>query len=85
MHDTAQQAWLRRVDDIVDDTLGTLIAGFLEAAPPGPAKAALAQELPALRLGRNMLCHASWRPGTRDNMWHPTCINTRGEGFVPTI
>lgn len=81
VNDAALQAWLRRMEDIADDTLGTLIDAFLAAAPVGAARSDLARDLPPLRLSRNLLCHASWRPGDRPGMWHPTFINTRGERY----
>lgn len=79
--EAALQAWLRRMEDIADDTLGTLIDAFLAVAPVGPARSVLARDLPALRLSRNLLCHASWRPGDLPGMWHPTFINTRGQRY----
>ena len=79
----AWQGWLRRMEDIADDTLGTLIDSFVAAMRdagitdhPG-----LSRDLGAIRLNRNLLCHASWRPGTRPGHWHPTFINTRGERY----
>lgn len=79
--DHALEAWLRRMEDIADDTLGTLIDSFLAAArrSEGVELGALPPTLTDLRRMRNLLCHASWRPGARPGMWHPTFINTRGE------
>ena len=79
--DHALHAWLRRMEEIADDTLGTLIDSFLAAArrSDGVDLGALPRTLTDLRRMRNLLCHASWRPGARPGMWHPTFINTRGE------
>ena len=81
--DLALQAWLQRVEDIADDSLGTLIDSFLATARRAetPDLAPLAQELPRLRRLRNLLCHASWRPGGMPGGWHPTFVNTRGESY----
>lgn len=79
--DHALEAWLRRMEEIADDTLGTLIDSFLAAArrSEGVELGALPPTLTDLWRMRNLLCHASWRPGARPGMWHPTFINTRGE------
>lgn len=81
--DKALQRWLRRMDDIADDTLGTLIDSFVaamrEAGIAGHSR--LARDLGAIRLNRNLLCHASWRPGRKPGHWHPTFINTKGERY----
>lgn len=81
--DKALRQWLRRMDEIADDTLGTLIDSFVAAmkgagiaGPPG-----LAEDLRAIRLSRNLLCHASWRPGQEPGYWHPTFVNTKGERY----
>lgn len=79
----AMAAWLARMEDIADDSLGTLndafIASMRQARIAGHQE--LAAELRRIRLNRNMICHASWRPGDQDGYWKPTFINTRGEVF----
>jgi len=79
--DHALHAWLRRMEDLADDTLGTLIDSFLAAARRNAVGDldSLSRSLPELRRLRNLLCHASWRPGAQPGSWHPTFINTRGE------
>lgn len=79
----AWQRWLRRMEDIADDTLGTLIDSFVAAMKDAGIDdlPLLAGDLRAIRVMRNLLCHASWRPGTRPGHWHPTFINTRGERY----
>ncbi|MTD99574.1 hypothetical protein GIY56_04660 [Paracoccus sp. YIM 132242] len=81
--DEAWQRWLRRMEDIADDTLGTLIDSLIAAMKDAAITdhPLLARDLRALRLDRNLLCHASWRPGTRPDHWHPTFVNTRGERY----
>jgi hypothetical protein len=79
--EAALERWLRRMEEIADDTLGTLIDSFLAAARRAGVEdhAQLAADLAATRLMRNLLCHASWRPGAQPGHWHPTFINTKGE------
>lgn len=77
----ALEQWLRRMEDIADDTLGTLIDSFGAAMRQARIddRHILGQALDEIRLKRNLLCHASWRPGSRPGYWFPTFINTRGE------
>lgn len=81
--DKALRQWLRRMGDIADDTLGTLIDSFVAAMKTARADGhhELAEDLRAIRLHRNLLCHASWRPGQSPGHWHPTFINTRGDRY----
>lgn len=75
--------WLRRMEQIADDSLGTLIDSFLAAASGWGVRDIedLQHELRRIRLLRNLLCHASWRPGAAPGHWHPTFINTQGERY----
>lgn len=79
--DAAMQKWLRRMEEIADDTLGTLIDSFGAALKQANIedRQPLIEALAAIRLQRNLLCHASWRPGKKPGQWYPTFINTRGE------
>ena len=77
------ERWLKRMEAIADDTMGTLIDAFtaeLRAAEIADGER-LAPELAEIRTLRNLLCHASWRPGGAPGLWHPTFINTRGERY----
>lgn len=79
----ALQEWLRRIEEIADDTLGTLIDSFTAAMKQArvEGREGLPGDLRAIRLKRNLLCHASWRPGSKPGHWRPTFINTRGERY----
>lgn len=83
VEEKALQRWLRRMEEIADDTLGTLIDSFAAAMRQAgiEGREGLADELRAIRLNRNLLCHASWRPGRHPGHWLPTFINTRGERY----
>lgn len=77
----ALEAWLKRMEDLADDSLGTLIESFVAAMKQQdmPGRDALRDDLIKIRTWRNLLCHASWRPGEAPAMWYPTFINTRGQ------
>lgn len=81
--DAALHRWLKRMEDIADDTLGTLIDSFLAAMRQARAGKTedMSKKLATLRNQRNLLCHASWRPGKEPGYWHPTFINTKGERY----
>ncbi|WP_022706691.1 hypothetical protein [Paracoccus zeaxanthinifaciens] len=79
--DQQLERWLKRMEDIADDSLGTLIDSFGAAMKHAriAEREVLVERLGVQRLRRNLLCHASWRPGRTPGAWHPTFINTRGE------
>lgn len=81
--DRALQAWLRRMEDIADDTLGTLIDQFVKQMGNAGihGRNQLAADLRVIRHNRNMLCHASWKPAENEGRWHPAFLNTKGEAF----
>lgn len=81
--DRALRQWLRRMDDIADDTMGTLIDSFVAAIRTAGISEhrRLAEDLRDIRLARNLLCHASWRPGQQPGWWHPTFVSTKGDRY----
>ena len=79
------QQWIERMEEIADDSLGTLIDSFIATCTRCgalPQRAALAEELGILRQRRNLLCHASWKPGSRHGAWRPAFVSTSGEVFL---
>lgn len=84
LSDAELQRWLRKMGDIADDSMGTLVEQFdaaLRRHPGVAGRDALNDRLLAIKLMRNLLCHASWRPTDRAGRWHPAFVNTRGEVF----
>lgn len=81
--DRALATWLRRMEDIADDTLGTLIDLFIKQIGTAnlPERDTLAADLRQIRRDRNMLCHASWKPTDTPGRWRPSFLNTKGEVF----
>lgn len=77
------EKWLNRMEEIADDTLGTLIDSFVASLKRARMDDhhVMGEMLTEIRLKRNLLCHASWRPGDEPGYWHPTFINTRGERY----
>ncbi|RDW12528.1 hypothetical protein [Paracoccus thiocyanatus] len=76
------QIWLTRMGAIADDSMGTLIDQLDAAMRRYPGlrdRNKITDRLGEIRLERNLLCHASWRPAEDRARWHPAFVNTRGE------
>lgn len=74
------QAWLRRMDHVAADSLGTLIERLDRTLlREGRVDRALVADLAEIRDWRNLLCHAAWRPAPDGAGWQPVFVNTRGE------
>ena len=74
--------WLRRMDHVAADSLGTLIERLERTLlREGRANPALAADLAEIREWRNLLCHAAWRPAPAGAGWQPVFANTKGEVF----
>src|SRR5690606_12856168 len=80
IHDSDFRNWLRRMDHVAADSLGTLIERLDRTLlREGRADPELIGQLDEVKSWRNLLCHANWRPvGTA---WQPVFANTRGEIF----
>ncbi|WP_236635804.1 hypothetical protein [Paracoccus aminophilus] len=77
------QRWLRHMDDLADDSMGTLVEQLdaaLRRHPGLPDRIPLNDRLVALKIQRNLLCHASWRPAGAGR-WHPAFVNAKGEPY----
>lgn len=81
--DRAVAAFLRRMEEIADDTLGTLIDQSIKQMSHAQVhgREQLAADLRQIRRDRNLLCHASWKPTGTEGRWHPSFLNTKGEVF----
>ncbi len=80
--------WLHQMDELADDSMGTLIEQLdaaLRRHPGVPDRIALNDQLLELKRMRNLLCHASWRPTKRRDCWHPAFVNTKGEPYPEDI
>lgn len=75
------QAWIQRMENLADDSMGTLIDAFAVAMrnANAPGRKVLVADLRDIRKMRNLICHASWRPGPSPGLWQPTFINTKGD------
>lgn len=81
--DAVLREWLTRMENLADDSMGTLVDAFVAAmkATDLPDRHTLATELRALRLMRNLICHAAWVPAARTGTWRPLFLPARGETF----
>lgn len=74
--------WLRRMDHVAADSLGTLIdrldRTLLRGGRPDND---LIGQLEEIKNWRNLLCHAAWQKDEDGEGWQPIFANTRGELF----
>lgn len=74
------RAWLRRMDHVAADSLGTLIERMERTlARENIADPELLGQLDEIKAWRNLLCHAAWQPVAEG--WQPRFANTQGEMF----
>ncbi|QFQ88160.1 hypothetical protein F8A10_11610 [Paracoccus kondratievae] len=76
------QTWLSRMSNLADDSMGTLIEQLDAAMRRHPGlrdRNRITDHLGEIRLHRNLLCHASWRPTEERGRWHPAFVNTKGD------
>ena len=78
------RAWLRRMDHVAADSLGTLIERMERTlARENIADPDLLGQLDEIKTWRNLLCHAAWQPVAGG--WQPRFANTQGEIFEQTM
>lgn len=76
--------WLRRMDHVAADSLGTLIDRLDRTLQrQGRPDRELIAQLDDIKSWRNLLCHAAWRKA--EGGWQPVFANTRGEIFDGTL
>lgn len=74
--------WLRRMDHVAADSLGTLIDRLDRTlAREGRADRDLIADLDEIKTWRNLLCHAAWRPAADGTGWQPVFASNGGELF----
>ncbi len=76
------QAWLTRMGGIADDSMGTLteqLGAAMRRHPGLRDRSKITDRLGEIRLYRNLLCHASWRPTEDKARWHPAFVGAHGE------
>lgn len=72
--------WLRRMDHVAADSLGTLIERLARTLTrEGRPEPALIADLDEIKGWRNLLCHAAWRPARDRPGWQPVFADTRGD------
>ncbi len=78
------RGWLRRMEHVAADSLGTLIErldrSLAREARPDPE---LIAQLDEVKSWRNLLCHANWQP--LGAAWQPMFASTKGEIFDGTL
>lgn len=76
------QTWLDHIGHLADDSMGTLIEQLDAAMRRHPGlqdRNRMTERLAEIRLYRNLLCHASWRPTGDDGRWHPAFVSNKGK------
>lgn len=76
------QGWLKRMESVADDSLGTLIEQLDNAMRRHPGlrdRDEITDLLNEIKLQRNLLCHASWHPTDDPGRWLPAFVSSRGE------
>lgn len=76
------KAWHERMEALADDAMGTLIEQLDAAMRRFPGirdRNRLTDRLNEIKLLRNLLCHASWRPTDDKSRWHPSFVGPHGE------
>lgn len=79
--------WIRRMEDIADDSLSTLIDQFdaqMRANPAAGADPGLISRLREQKDFRNLICHASWTE-TEPGRFRPDFIDNQGQQFEGTL
>lgn len=74
--------WSERMETLADDSMGTLIEQLdaaMRRAPGIRDRNRLIDRLNEIKILRNLLCHASWRPTKDGNRWHPSFVSAKGE------
>lgn len=74
--------WLRQMEELADDSMGTLVEQLDAALRRHPGivdRAEINDRLQRVKQQRNVLCHASWRPSSAKERWHPAFVNAKGE------
>ena len=80
--DTELAAWMSRMDALADDSMGTLteqLGAAMRRHPGLRDRSKITDRLGEIRLYRNLLCHASWRPTEDKARWHPAFVGAHGE------
>lgn len=74
--------WLHQIEELADDSMGPVIEQLNAALRRHPGitdRAEINDQLQQIKQQRNILCHASWRPGSAEGHWHPAFVNANGD------
>lgn len=84
IEDADFRAWLRRMDQVAADSLGTLIERMERTlARENIAEPDLMAQFDRIKTWRNILCHAAWAPNGKG--WRPRFANTQGATFEENL